>query len=268
MHPIKELEKGGRQEKRKLSKQGKVVAITGGANGIGYALARRWTVAGGKAVLLDRNTDAIAAATKSVSAEQMRGIECDVSSQASVDRAFSSIAEIEGRLDALSNGAGIILPANSSEATDEDFGHVVDVHVFGANRACRAAFSLLKKSRGAIVNISSVAAFVGMPKRASYCTAKAAIEGLTRTLAVEWAPEGIRVNSLAPGYTKTYMTEHLIVVGKIDVGKIEARTPLRRFAEPDEMAAPIDFLLSDDASYITGHCLVVDGGMTIDGNWY
>ena len=142
----------------------------------------------------------------------MRTLECDVGLQDSVDRAFASIREHEGRLDALLNGAGVILPAPSAEATDVDFERVVNVHIFGANRTCRAAYPMLKKAKGAIVNISSVAAFVGMPKRASYCAAKTGLEGLTRTLAVEWAPDGIRVNSVAPGYTRTDMTSHLILL--------------------------------------------------------
>lgn len=185
-----------------------------------------------------------------------------------MEAAFKSVIAKEDRLDGLTNGAGVIVPAPSAEASDEDFERVVNVHVFGALRACRAAYPLLKKSKGSIVNISSVAVVLGMPKRASYCTAKSGIEGLTRALAVEWAPDGIRVNAVAPGYTKTNMTGNLIQQGKLNVELIEARTPLRRFAEPSEIASAISFLLSDDASYITGHSLVVDGGMTVDGNWY
>ena len=251
-----------------MGNQEKVVAITGGAGGIGYALAQRWIREGGRAVLLDKSREALARAIAGPEATSLRAVECDVGSAESVDRAFHSILAEEGRLDAVMNSAGIILPAPSSEATDVDFERVINIHVLGANRVCRAAYSMLKKSKGAIVNISSVAAFVGMPKRASYCAAKAGIEGLTRALAVEWAVDGIRVNSVAPGYTKTDMTGLLIAQGKLNVGPIVSRTPLRRFAEPEEIAAAIWFLLSDEAYYVTGHCLVADGGMTADGDWY
>lgn len=257
-----------------MKSAGRVAAITGGAAGIGLALARKWIAEGGKAVLLDRNAEALAVATSALAGVDglangvVRGLCCDVSDVQLVDSAVASIADGEGQLDALVNGAGVILPMPSAQVADEDFGKVLDIHVTGAMRMCRAAYPLLRKAGGSVVNISSVAACVGMPLRASYTAAKSGVEGLTRTLAVEWAPDGIRVNAVAPGYTQTEMTGYLIRQGKLNVSKIEARTPLRRFADAAEIASAIFFLLSNDASYITGHSLVVDGGMTIDGNWY
>ena len=121
---------------------------------------------------------------------------------------------------------------------------------------------------GSIVNVSSVDSEVGMPKRASYNAAKAGIDGLTRSLAVEWVGDNIRVNAIAPGYVRTAFTDRLIAQGNLNVAPIEARTPMHRLGEPAEIAASIAFLASDDASYVTGHSLVVDGGMTVDGNWY
>lgn len=247
---------------------GKVVAITGGASGIGLAFAHRWVAEGGKVVLLDKSEDALKLAPSALNPDSFRPVLCDVAARGSVDNAINSIKTNEGHLDALLNGAGIIIPLPTAEVSDEDFERVVNIHVFGALRTSRAAYPLLKESKGAIVNISSIAAVVGMPKRASYCTAKSGIEGLTRSLAVEWAPDDIRVNAVAPGFTKTDMTGNLIRQGKLNVEKIEARTPMRRFAQPNEIASAIAFLFSDDASYITGHSLVVDGGMTIDANWY
>jgi NAD(P)-dependent dehydrogenase (short-subunit alcohol dehydrogenase family) len=107
-----------------------------------------------------------------------------------------------------------------------------------------------------------------MPKRASYNASKAGIDGLTRSLAVEWVGDNIRVNSVAPGYVRTAFTDHLITQGQLNVAPIVARTPMARFAEPEEIAASIAFLASSDASYVTGATLHVDGGMTVDGAWY
>lgn len=246
----------------------KKLAVTGGAAGIGLALARLWQSQGGAVVLMDRSEAALAQAKAELAGgDEISTICCDITSRAQIDAAFAQIAEA-GPLDALCNCAGIMIPQAAHQVEDADFARMIDIHVAGAMRCCRAAYDLLRASGGAIVNIASVAAFTGMPQRLSYCTAKAAIGGMTRTMAVEWAPVGIRVNAVAPGYVRTAMTGDLIALGKIDAAKIEARTPLGRFADPAEMAAPIAFLLSQGASYITGQILVVDGGMTIDGNWY
>lgn len=246
---------------------GKVAVVTGGASGIGLAFAQRWISDGGRAVLFDINEEALGSAANMLDRATVRPVQCDVVDLASVQAALSSVRAEEGRLDALMNGAGVIIPQSSAEVSDVDFERVVDVHLVGTFRLCREAYSLLKDSKGSIVNVTSVAARSGMPRRASYCAAKASLEGLTRTLAVEWARDGIRVNSVAPGYTKTEMTGPLIKQGKLNAERVEARTPLRRFAEASEIASAISFLFSEDASYITGHSLVVDGGMTIDGDW-
>jgi len=248
----------------------KVAAITGGASGIGFAFAQEWVSQGNRVVLLDLNAEAIDRAVESLGGSGVaRGVVTDVTSNPSVVAAFESIAATEGRLDVGVNCAGIARPAPSAELEDDDWVSLVDIHLSGTMRACRAAYPLLKASgKGAIINISSVASRAGMPKRASYCASKAGIDGLTRVLAVEWAPDGIRVNSVAPGYVLTEMTAVNIEKGFVDPGPIIARTPLGRFAQPSEIASVIGFLASDAASYVTGHSLTTDGGMTIDGNWY
>jgi short-subunit dehydrogenase len=248
----------------------KVAAITGGASGIGFAFAQEWVSQGSRVVLLDLNAEAIDRAVESLGGSGVaRGIVTDVTSNPSVVAAFESIAATEGRLDVGVNCAGIARPAPSAELDDDDWVSLVDIHLSGTMRACRAAHPLMKASgKGAIINISSVASRAGMPKRASYCASKAGIDGLTRVLAVEWAPDGIRVNSVAPGYVLTEMTAVNIEKGFVDPGPIIARTPLGRFAQPSEIASVIGFLASDAASYVTGHSLTTDGGMTIDGNWY
>jgi len=232
-------------------------------------VAERWARDGNRVVLLDLAEEGMAKAVDSLGSELARGIRVDVTDTANVDAAFGSIGETEGRLDAVVNCAGIAKPGPSATITDADWSRMLDIHVSGSLRACRAGYQLLQGSdRAAIVNLASVAALTGMPKRASYTTAKAAVVGLTRTLAVEWAPDGIRVNAVGPGYVRTALTSTLIVAGQLDDAPIKARTPLQRFADPSEIAEAINFLCSPAASYITGHLLMVDGGMTIDGNWY
>lgn len=245
-----------------------VAAITGGASGIGLESARRWIAHGGTAVLLDLARPALDKALAELGG-RARGAVVDVADNASVLAGFQSIREIEGRLDAVVNSAGIARPGPSSEVSDEEFTHMLDIHLTGAMRSCRAAYPLLKRTgRGTIVNLASVASLTGMPGRASYTTAKAGIVGLTRTLAVEWAPDGIRVNAVGPGYVRTALTDTLVAEGKLDDALIKARTPLGRFADPEEIAEAIHFLSTPASSYVNGHLLMVDGGMTVDGNWY
>lgn len=245
-----------------------VMAITGGASGIGFATARLWIERGGTAVLLDFNEAVLQAGLEQLG-EHARGVVTNVTDRTSVDAAFASIRETEGRLDALVNCAGNSRPVPSASMTDDDWEALIAVHLTGSMRTCRAAHPLLAaQDTGAIVNLSSVAGKTGMPQRASYTTAKAGLDGLTRTLAVEWAQDGIRVNSVGPGYTRTPFTDQLITEGKLDPAPIETRVPMRRFAEPQEIAEAIVFLCAPGSSYITGHTLMVDGGMTVDGNWY
>lgn len=250
--------------------KGKVAAITGGASGIGFAFAQRWLAQGGRVVLLDFNSEGLAAAVEQLGgASFARGVLTDVSNRVSVDDAFATIAGTESRLDVGLNCAGISNPGPTSEMEDEAWVRLVDIHLSGTMRACRAAYPLMKLGGGgSIINMSSVATRLGMPKRASYNASKAGIDGLTRSLAVEWVGDNIRVNSVAPGYVRTAFTDHLITQGQLNVAPIVARTPMERFAEPEEIAASIAFLASSDASYVTGATLHVDGGMTVDGAWY
>lgn len=243
------------------------VAITGGASGIGLAVAQQWVANGGRVVLMDINEELLDTTIATFS-EEARGVVVDVTDREAVDAAFASIREIEGRLDALVTSAGNAKPVPTVQMADGDWDPLLDVHLSGMMRACRAAHSLLAESRGSIVAISSVAGVQGMPNRASYNTVKHGVIGFIKSLAVEWADDGIRVNAVAPGYTLTPFNKKLENEGLLDIEPIRARIPLNRWAEPAEIAAPIVFLTSPSASFITGHTLLVDGGMTIAGDWY
>lgn len=244
-----------------------VLAVTGGASGIGLACARLWVERGGRVVLLDFSTEAIDKAVGELG-ERARGVLTDVRAADSIDAAYASIAATEGRLDAVVNCAGQSRPVPTATMTEEDWQAIVDVHLSGTMRSCRAAHQLLSERGGAIVNLSSISASHGMPMRASYCAVKAGIEGLTRELAVEWAPDQIRVNAVAPGYVLTALVENLIAQGFYETAPIIKRIPMKRMADPTEIAEAILFLASPAASFCTGAVLPIDGGMSVDGNWY
>lgn len=244
-----------------------VMVVSGGAAGIGLASASRWIQSGGRAVLVDRDASAAERAAATLG-EAARGVGADVTSRTAVDAALASVAAVEGRVDALVNCAGIARPAPAATMSDDDLSVLLDIHVTGTLRMCRAAYPLLKASGGRIVNIASVAALAGMPQRLNYTAAKSAIGGLTRTLAVEWGPEGIRTNAVGPGYVRSALTETLKERGELRTEGIEARTALGRFGEPAEIAECVYFLASEASSFVNGHLLMADGGLTIDGNWY
>lgn len=246
-----------------------VAAITGGGSGIGLALATSWVSAGWHVVIMDASQSNLDEAIQTIGSDQLRTVLVDVTDSAQVSSAFDSIRLTEGSLDALVNSAGIAIPAASSTVEVEDFSKVIDINLIGTMRCSQAAFKLLCESdRAAIINIGSVASLAGMPKRASYTASKAGVAGLTRTLATEWAENGIRVNAVGPGYVRTALTDRQIQAGTLNVEPLEKRTPMGRLAEPEEIASVIDFLASPAASYVTGHLLMADGGMTIAGNWY
>ncbi|WP_040165404.1 SDR family NAD(P)-dependent oxidoreductase [Microbacterium gorillae] len=251
-----------------MSSTAPVAFVTGGASGIGLAVVNRWIAEGGHAVIADVRVESLDEAVGALPVGTARGVVCDVTDRASVDAARASVAGTEARLDAVVNSAGIARPEPSSAITDAAFQLMLEIHVTGSMRVCRAAYPLLRASGGAIVNVASVAAIAGLPERASYTSAKSAIGGLTRTLAVEWGRTGVRVNAVAPGYVRTALTDKLIRDGDLNDEPVRSRTPLGRFAEPDEIAGAVQFLAGLASSFVNGHVLVVDGGLTIDGDWY
>lgn len=242
---------------------GRVLLCTGGGSGIGAAVAARYTADGGRVAVADVNADGAQAA-----AEKLDGaiaIVADVSDEQAVEAMVAKAVSHYGRLDALYNGAAILLKEDVLAAPLASFERQLAVNTVGTLAVTRAAAPSLVTARGAVVNTSSVVVDVARPKRGLYAASKGAIIPLTRHLALELAP-GVRVNAVSPGPTLTGMVadyyrslgstmeEGLAVVG--------ATVLLNRVADPSELAAAICFLLSDDASYITGTVLTVDGGMT------
>ena len=241
-----------------------VAIVTGGARGIGLATCTTLLARGWRAVALDRD----APGPDAPASDGFAWLAADVSDSGSVDAAVAAAAARFGAIDALVNCAGFNRHQPVAELEDETWRSMLDVHVGGTLRACRAAHPWLRAStRGAVVNFSSMGARIGRPRRAPYAAAKAGIEGLTRTLAIEWAPDGIRVNAVCPGVVGTRMVRDNIARGAVDATSLVAGIPMRRFAEPAEIAAVVAFLAGAESSYMTGQVLVVDGGATINGDW-
>jgi NAD(P)-dependent dehydrogenase (short-subunit alcohol dehydrogenase family) len=236
-----------------------VIVVTGGARGIGEATVRAFLAEGARAVVLDLGDPEIRL-------ERTRYIRTDVANRASVTEAFASIEAEEGRVDVLVNNAGIQRVGLTDEIDPDMWAMVVGVHLFGAYHCSSLALPFMKRQRsGSIVMIASVAAFLGLPGRGPYSASKAALTALTRVIATEVAELGIRVNAVAPGFTKTSLIEAALRDGSLQEGWMISEVPMRRMAEPDEIARVVRFLASEDASYITGQTIVVDGGWTIQG---
>lgn len=233
--------------------------VTGGSSGIGAAVVDRLLARGLSVTVLDVSPPAIAH-------ERLRHASVDVTDQASVDRAVAEGERAFGpvtRLVASHGIRGAYVPALDLDA--DAVRRVLDVHVVGTLLVANAVARSIKGAgaEGSIVTISSTTAYRGWALQADYGVAKAAVRQLTENLAIEWAPDRIRVNSVAPGHTLTPMVQQMIDQG-FDVSATEARTPLGRLCTPDEMAAAIENLLMD-ATFTTGVCLPVDGGWTAVG---
>jgi NAD(P)-dependent dehydrogenase (short-subunit alcohol dehydrogenase family) len=254
-----------------MSSDDRVAVVTGGARGIGSAACHAFHEDGLRVALVDLDEDAAAAAATDIAggSERVQAFVADVSNSEAVNTMIDAVVQTFGRIDVVVNNAGIIRPGASQDLSDTDWTDLIDVHLGGTFRCSRAAFPHLRESQGSIVSIASVAARVGFSKRASYCAAKGGILALTRCLAVEWAPYGVRVNAVAPGHTRTQLVEHAIAHGVLPEDRLAARIgriPMGRMATPAEIAAGIVFLGSPKASYISGETLYIDGAFSVNAD--
>jgi glucose 1-dehydrogenase len=258
--------------------QGKVALVTGGSSGIGQAIAIRLGEEGatvainyvgrsdGAAATRDAIEHGVEMCLKKVAEAGGRPIlvEADVSDEQAVDEMFDRVTDEYGRLDILVNNAGIQIAADSDELPAADFDKVLAVNLRGAFLCARQAVrSFLRAERGGvIVNVSSVHQVIPKPRFLGYSVSKGGMQNLTRSLALEYAARGIRVNGIGPGATVTPINRSWID-DPVKRAMVEAHIPMRRAGGSEEMAAAAAFLCSDEAAYITGQTLFIDGGLTL-----
>lgn len=247
-----------------FSVEGQVAFVTGGGRGIGKVFCLTLAEAGADVAVIDIDPETASQTAKEIEAMGRRAlaIKADVTKPDEVERAVQQTVERFGRIDILVNNAGICIHENAENMTDEQWDAVMDVNLKGVFNCCRAVGRvMIKQGGGKIINVASMSALiVNRPQnQVAYNASKAGVVMLTKSLAVEWAQYGIRVNAISPGYTLTEMTKkvsHLFPVWKPMI-------PMGRLCEPEELRGALLFLASDASSYVTGHNLVVDGGYTL-----
>jgi 3-oxoacyl-[acyl-carrier protein] reductase len=238
---------------------GQTAVITGGAQGLGYAIAERFISEGARVVLGDLNLDATKEAVETLGgADVARAVKCDVTAYADVDALVEAALVEFDRFDIMVNNAGITRDATLRKMTEDDFDQVISVHLKGTWNGLKKAASIMREQkRGAIVNMSSISGKVGMIGQTNYSAAKAGIVGMTKAASKELAHLGVRVNAIQPGLIRSAMTEAM--PQRIWDSKV-AEVPLGRAGEPYEVANVALFLASDLSSYMTGTVLEVTGG--------
>ena len=246
---------------------GKVAIITGGGRGLGFAMATAFAHQGAEVTIAEIDTSLEEGIVKAIEAEGKEAlfVQCDVSNLKDIDRTIEETLRRFGRLDILVNNALAFFRATTLEATEEEFDKVIAVNLKGPYFFSQKAAKIMKEKRsGSIINMASIAATIGLPRgNSTYTASKGGLVSMTRVMAVEWAPYGIRVNAIAPCQFRTPGTEGGLFSNPAYMKQILDAIPLGRVGEPEDIMGPAIFLASDASTMVTGQVLHVDGGVTI-----
>jgi NAD(P)-dependent dehydrogenase (short-subunit alcohol dehydrogenase family) len=241
----------------------KIAIVTGGTAGLGLAIAEKFTQHNIFTVIIGRDMEKLQAA-KMALGENAATIPFDLNNMKEIPALVKQVHQQYGRIDILVNNAGINMKKNFSEVTDEDFQNILNVNVNAVFSMSREVVKVMEEQgSGSIINISSMAALYGLPKVIAYTASKSAIEGMTRAMAVELSPKGIRVNSIAPGFIETAMSAKALNNDPERKQKVLGRTPMGHLGKPEDVAETALFLAIDSSKYITGTSIRVDGGNAI-----
>jgi len=244
-------------------KENKIAIVTGGASGLGFAIAEKFVQNGVFTIIVGRNEEKLTIACAQLG-KLATSISCDLSQLNKIPELIDTIKKRFGRIDILVNNAGINVKKSMIEVTDEEFNRVIVTNlsaVFSITR--EVAKVMLAQSEGSIINISSMASQYGIPLVMAYTASKSGVEGMTRAMAVELSPFGIRVNCIAPGFIATDMSAKALDNDPERKNKVLSRTPMRKLGSPSDIGETAYFLASDASKFITGTVIPVDGGNSI-----
>lgn len=250
-----------------LDLNGKTAVVIGGSSGIGRALAIGLAQAGADVIPSARRAQEVAAAASEIERLGRRSlrITCDVTSESSLHQLLQEALRAFGKVDILVNSAGIAKRLPTLELSDQDWDSILDINLKGVLHACKIfGRHMVERRYGRIINIASLSSFLGLFQSAAYAASKGGVLSLTRTLAVEWAPDGVCVNAIMPGVFRTALNQKLLD-GTPRGQEFLVRTPMQRFGQVEELVGAAIFLASDSAGFVTGATIPVDGGFLASG---
>ena len=245
---------------------GKAAVVAGGTSGIGRTLALGLADAGADVVVVGRREDLVEEAASAIEARGRRTLRmtADVTSRSSLARVRDACLDTFGRVDILVAAAGVTTKVSTLEMKDDDWRRIIDTNLTGTLHACQVfGAGMVARKSGRIITVASLSSSLGFFEVAAYTASKSGVAGLTRALAVEWAPHGVTVNAIVPGVFRTDLNTHLLDSARGQ--ELLARTPMRRFGELEELIGATVFLASDAAGFVTGQLLAVDGGFLASG---